>query len=289
MDPAYKAQTVTLPDGTTVPRIGQGTWKMAENPAKRAQEIASLRLGIEMGMTLLDTAEMYADGGSETLLGEAIRGIDRDSLFIVSKVYPHNAGRAHIFKSCESSLKRMGIDTIDLYLLHWRGGVPLQETVECMEKLIAQGKVRRFGVSNLDTDDMHELWQTKGGQACTVNQVLYHLGSRGIEFDLLPWMRKNSMPCMAYCPIAMGGRLKQSLFSHPTVLNIAKTHGAAPAQVLLAFAVRTGDVIAIPKAGTTAHAEENAKAAHITLSKEDLSALNTAFPPPTRKQHLDMQ
>ena len=181
-------KTVTLPDGTQVPALGQGTWYLGEQPAVRARELAALRTGIEHGMTLLDTAEMYGGGRSEELVGEAIRPYDREKLFLVSKVYPHNAGRPEIFRSCENSLRRLGTEYLDLYLLHWRGSVPFAETAECMEELVRKGRIRRWGVSNLDTDDMEELWGVPGGAQCQVDQVLYHLGSRGVEYDLLPWL-----------------------------------------------------------------------------------------------------
>lgn len=286
---AVSSLTVTLPDGTSIPRLGQGTWHMAEQPRKRGDEIASLRLGIEYGMTLIDTAEMYADGKSESLVGEAISGIKRDRLFLVSKVYPHNAGTSRIFKSCENSLRRLGTEVLDLYLLHWRGQVPLEETVWCMQALIQQGKILRWGVSNFDLGDMKELWGVPGGDSCQTNQVLYHLGSRGIEYDLLPWMRERRMPVMAYCPLAQAGRLKRDLLTNPAVLKAAERHGATPAQILLAFTLRSDAMFSVPKAGVPAHVAENAQAAAICLDADDLSALDAAFPGPTRKVPLDMQ
>lgn len=238
---------VILSDGTRVPALGQGTWFMGENKAKRAQEIEALRYGIENGMTLLDTAEMYGEGLAEELLGEAMSIYDREKLFVVSKVYPHNAGKRKIFAACEDSLKRLGTDYLDMYLLHWRGSVPFAETAECMEKLKADGKIRRWGVSNLDTDDMEELSRVPGGENCMTDQVLYHLGSRGIEFDLLPWLREKKMPFMAYCPMAQGGTLKRGLFSDAAVQAVAERHGASPARVFLAFVLSQPDAIAIPK------------------------------------------
>lgn len=284
-----RAARVALPDGTEAPRLGQGTWHLSERASRRDSELEALRLGIRLGMTLIDTAEMYGEGRSESLVGEAIRGISRESLFLVSKVYPHNAGRGRIFESCKNSLRRLGTDYLDLYLLHWRGSVPLAETVACMEELTAQGLIRRWGVSNFDTDDMEELWNTPGGNRCAVNQVLYHLGSRGVEYDLLPWMRKRRVPLMAYCPIAQGGSLRRGLFENPSVLRVAGAHGATPAQVLLSFVTRGGDVVAIPKAGTPQHTLENAGAGLLELSESDLSALSAAFPAPKRKTVLDMQ
>ncbi len=286
---AVSALTVTLPDGTTIPRLGQGTWHMAEQPQKRNDEIASLQLGIEYGMTLIDTAEMYAGGRSESLLGEAVSGVARDRLFLVSKVYPHNAGKARIFKSCEDSLRRLKTEALDLYLLHWRGSVPLEETVWCMEELIRQGKILRWGVSNFGLGDMEELWGVPGGRGCQTNQVLYHLGSRGVEFDLLPWMAQRKMPLMAYCPLAQAGRLKRDLLSDPAVLKVAQRHGASPAQILLAFTLRSEAIFPVPKAGVPSHVADNAKAAAIRLDADDLAALDSAFPAPRRKVPLDIQ
>lgn len=220
--------TVTLPDGGHMPRLGQGTWHMAERREKRTREIAAIRRGIELGLTMIDTAEMYAEGGAESLTGEAIRGIPRESLFLVSKVYPHNAGRGRIFSSCENSLRRLGVDRLDLYLLHWRGSVPLSETVACMEKLVADGRIVRWGVSNFDTDDMEALFSAPGGSGCATNQVLYHLASRGIEYDLLPWQRQRGVPVTAYCPIAQGGRLGSGLFTHPLMKALCDKYGSRP-------------------------------------------------------------
>lgn len=280
--------TVTLPDGTAMPRLGQGTWYMGENPQSKAQEVGALRLGIELGVTLIDTAEMYAEGGAERVAGEAMKGL-RDGLFVVSKVYPHNADRAHIFKSCEASLRRLQTDRLDLYLLHWRGRVPLQETVGCMEELIRQGKILRWGVSNFDVSDLRELYACDGGDRCAVNQVLYHLGSRGIEFDLLPYQREHRLPAMAYCPIAQAGSLKRGLFASPAVKEVAAAHSAEPAQILLAWCTRNGDVIAIPKASREEHVLLNARSSGIVLSPEELALLDRAYPKPTRKMPLDMR
>lgn len=278
----------TLPDGTKVPSLGQGTWFMGENPGKSEEELRALRYGIEHGMTLLDTAEMYGEGLAEELLGEAIHGYDRESLFVVSKVYPHNAGKGRIFEACERSLRRLKTEYLDLYLLHWRGSIPYQETVECMEKLKEQGKIRRWGVSNLDTEEMEELYRVKNGSHCMVNQVLYHLGSRGIEYDLLPWMRERKMPFMAYCPMAQAGSLKRGLFHNKAVLEVADRHKASPAQIFLAFVLLQPDVIAIPKAGSLAHVKENIAAAQIELTQEEIGLLNQEFPAPTRKVWLDI-
>ena len=272
---------VTLPDGTSVPALGQGTWRMGEDGRARRDEVAALRLGIELGMTLIDTAEMYGEGGAEEVVGEAIAG-RRDDLFIVSKVYPHNAGRRGVVAACERSLDRLGIETIDLYLLHWRGSVPLAETVEGFEALKRAGKIARWGVSNLDVADMEELWSVGGGSAAATNQVLYNLGERGIEFDLLPWCDRHKMPVMAYSPVGQGGRLLR----HKVLADVAARHDATPAQVALAWTLRLPGVISIPKAADPAHVRENAAAALLKLSEEDHVALDTGFPPPQRKRPL---
>ncbi|WP_275983424.1 aldo/keto reductase [Paenibacillus hamazuiensis] len=278
---------VRLPDGTMVPGLGQGTWFVGDDPSRRQQEIASLRLGIELGMTLIDTAEMYGDGRAESLVGEAIRGV-RDRVFLVSKVYPHNSGRGRIEKSCENSLRRLKTDRLDLYLLHWRGSVPLGETVEGLERLVQQGKIARWGVSNFDTDDMKELFGQAKGTGCATNQVLYHLGSRGIEYDLLPWQRQHRMPIMAYCPLAQAGSLRRGLVEHAAVQQVAERHNATTFQVLLAWCIRSRDVIAIPKAAEQRHVLENAEAIKLQLTEDDLAMLDGAFPAPRRKIPLDI-
>lgn len=281
-------KTVTLPDGTLVPAIGQGTWFLGEQREKHEEEIKTLQAGLDAGMTLIDTAEMYGNGRAERLIGEAIRGCDRSRLFLVSKVYPHNAGRKNIFKSCMESMARLNTDYLDLYLLHWRGGIPLKETVECMEQLKKEGKIRRWGVSNFDTDDMEELWNVPKGKNCGVNQVLYHVASRGIEYDLLPWMREHGVPVMAYCPLAQAGDLKRGLYENPVLSAIAAAHQCSISQILLAFAIRGGDVIAIPRTGKKEHALDNAKAGEIQLTQEELAEIDRAFPGPDRKVYLDI-
>lgn len=280
-------RVVAFPDGSSVPVIGQGTWNMGEDQRMKAEEIKALRLGIELGMTLIDTAEMYANGGAETVVGEAIQGL-RDQVYLVSKVYPHNSGRNRIIKTCENSLKRLNTDYLDLYLLHWRGRIPLEETVEGMEKLKKEGKIRNWGVSNFDVDDMEELLNTQSGQNCLTNQVLYHLGSRGIEFDLLPWQRSHRMPIMAYSPVAQGGSLRKQLLTDATVHAIAKDHEVTPMQIILAWCIRSNDVIAIPKAVQLEHVKENAAAASIQLTTEDLARLEKVFPAPQKKMPLDI-
>lgn len=273
--------TVALPSGETVPALGQGTWKMGEYDRKRADEIRALQAGIDLGLTLIDTAEMYADGVAEEITGEAIRG-RRDGLFIVSKVLPSHASHEQTVRAAERSLKRLGTDVIDLYLLHWRGGYGLDDTISGFETLQKAGKIRHWGVSNFDVDDMKELIDL-GGKAVAANQVLYNLTRRGIEYDLLPWQAQRNIPTMAYSPIEQG-----RLASNRDLARIAQQHGKTPAQIALAFTLTRPDVISIPKAGTVAHVKENAEAAEIVLTPEDLAALDAAFPPPRRKSHLEM-
>lgn len=278
---------VRLPDGTAVPQLGQGTWYMGEKFLKLKEEASALRQGVELGMSLIDTAEMYADGGAERVVGTALDGM-RDKVFLVSKVYPHNAGLKNIVTSCEESLKRMKTEYLDLYLLHWRGSIPLSETLEGMEKLVKSGKILRWGVSNFDTRDMQELLSLPNGKNCSVNQVLYHLGSRGIEYDLLEFQRQHHIPVMAYCPIAQAGSLRRGLFENQIVKDLAEKYDASPAQVLLAWCMRSNHVIAIPKAASLNHVLENAKSNTLSLSQEDLAQLDVAFPKPSKKLPLDI-
>ena len=280
---------VKLHDGTAVPQLGQGTWAMGESSAKYDQEKEALRWGIDQGMTLIDTAEMYGDGAAEELVGDAISPYNRSDLFLVSKVYPWNAGRKNIFKSCEDSLKRMGTDYMDLYLLHWRGSVQLAETVQCMEELRQQGKILRWGVSNFDTADMKELLSVKNGDQCQVNQVLYHLGSRGVEYELLPFMNEHGIPMMAYCPLAQGGRLRQNLLNNPVLQKVAEARGKTVMQILLAFTVLRDDVVTIPKASSITHVNANREAVEIRLTQEEIDLLSREFPKPDRKLPLDME
>ena len=276
-------RTVVLPDGTELPALGQGTWHMGESGNAAKAEVAALKLGVELGMMLIDTAEMYGDGRAEELVAEATQG-QRDRLFIVSKVYPQNASRAGVPAACERSLKRLRTDRIDLYLLHWRGSHPLTDTVEAFEKLRAEGKIRYWGVSNFDARDMQGLVGLPGGAQCASNQVLYHVGSRGIEYDLLPWCTEHKIPLMAYSPVGQGGRLLQSR----ALEAVAKRHNATPAQVAIAWTMRHGNVISIPKASNPRHVRENATAGAITLSGEDVAVIDAVHPPPAGKQSLDI-
>ncbi|WP_313772922.1 aldo/keto reductase [Enterobacter huaxiensis] len=280
-------KTVAFSNSRSIPAIGQGTWYMGEKASQRKTEVNALRAGIDLGLTLIDTAEMYAEGGAEEVVGEAIKG-QRDKVYLVSKVYPWNAGGQKGQAACEASLRRLGTDRIDLYLLHWRGNVGLDETIALMNNLQQQGKIGRWGVSNLDIDDMQALWREEGGSACATNQVLYHLASRGIEYDLLPWCQQQNMPVMAYCPLAQAGRLRTGLMNHPVVNEIARNHEATAAQILLAWVIRYKGVIAIPKAASIEHVKANAAALDITLTGEELRLLDNAFPAPEVKTPLDV-
>ena len=280
---------VTLKNGIKVPAIGQGTWHMGEDPGLRSKEIEALRTGIDLGMTLIDTAEMYGEGKSELLVGEAIKPYDREKLFLVSKVYPWNAGLSGMTNALDGTLKRLGVDYLDLYLYHWRGTISLSETVYCLDQMKKQGKIRSWGVSNFDVSDMKELWDLQEGPDCLVNQVLYHPGSRGIEWSLLPWMRKENVTLMSYCPLAQAGSLRRGLFSSNAVISIARKYDVDPTQVLLAWNIRNGCTIAIPKSGTPEHTIQNAKAGDLSLTLEDLKLIDHAFKPPIRKEPLDMQ
>lgn len=273
--------------GAPVSRLGQGTWHLAER-GDRKSEIATLRRGLSLGLNLVDTAEMYASGRSEALLGEALRPFSRKDIYLVSKVYPHNAGRNAIFSACDATLSRLGTDYLDLYLLHWRGRVPLAETASCMDELVKSGKIRHWGVSNLDTDDMQELSSVSHGADCITDQVLYHVGCRGPEFDLFPWLKKHRMAAMAYCPLAQFGALDRDVVRSRTLSAIAQEHNASLAQVMLAFILRDENLIPIPKASTTAHVEDNARALELALDAEDFAAIEREFPAPHRKTPLEI-
>jgi diketogulonate reductase-like aldo/keto reductase len=274
--------TAMLPCGEAVPALGMGTWFMGEKPARRADELATLRLGLDLGCALIDTAEMYGDGLAETLVGEALAG-RRDEAFIVTKVYPHNASMAGTVAACERSLRRLGTDRIDLYLLHWRGQVALAETMRAFETLQAAGKIRHYGVSNLDLADMQELWGVPGGPAVQANQLLYNLGRRGIEWDLLPWLRKRGVPVMAYSPIEQARLLR-----HPGLVQFGQRHGMLPAQAALAWLVGQGDVIAIPKTASPQRLRENLAAVDMLLNDAQRAELDALFAPPRGAVALEM-
>ncbi len=275
-------KTVRLPSGEDVPALGLGTWMIGDDPNRRADEIAALRRGMDLGLTLIDTAEMYGEGASERLVGEAIAG-RRDELFLVSKVYPHNASRQGTVAACERSLKRLGTDRLDLYLLHWRGQYPLAETVAAFEKLKADGKIRHWGVSNFDPGDMDELIGVAGGNAVAANQVLYNLSRRGIEWDLLPWMQERGIPVMAYSPVEQARLLRDKRLA-----ALAAEHSVSVAQLALAFVLDRDGVIAIPKAGRVTHIEDNAGALNVRMTSELRAALDQLFPPPRRETPLEM-
>ncbi|MDB5551927.1 MAG: aldo/keto reductase [Rhizobium sp.] len=274
--------TVTFPNGVKVPALGQGTWMMGENASEAQHEIDSLKAGIDLGMTLIDTAEMYADGGAERIVGQAIKG-RREDVFLVSKVYPWNASAEGTIQACERSLERMGVDRIDLYLLHWRGEHPLADTVEAFERLRQDGKIGAWGVSNFDTSDMEELASVPDGENVATNQILYNLARRGPEFDLLPWCRSRSIPVMAYSPIEQG-----ALARNHDLIRIAKAYQATPAQLALAFLIRQSDVIAIPKTSSVHRAKENRDAIALQVTDEDWAVLDATFPPPDSKKPLEM-
>jgi diketogulonate reductase-like aldo/keto reductase len=275
-------RTIELRSGQRMPVLGQGTWGFGERNRGRAEAVAALRHGIDRGMTLIDTAEMYGEGGAEEIVGEAIAG-RRDEIFLVSKVYPHNASRKGAIAACERSLKRLTTDRIDVYLLHWRGGEKLADTIAAFETLQRDGKIGSYGVSNFDTDDMEELWRVPGGAAATTNQVLYNLTRRGVEFDLLPWCRAKDVPIMAYSPIEQARML-----GHAGLRRLAEKRGVTPAQLALAWLLHQDGVVVIPKAGRIKHIDENAAALDINLTAEDLAALDREFPPPNAKRPLAM-
>jgi len=274
--------TTRLPSGDTIPVLGQGTWYMGEDGRDRAREVAALRLGLDLGLTLIDTAEMYADGGAEEVVAEAIAG-RRDEVFLVSKVLPQNASRRGTIAACERSLRRLGTDRIDLYLLHWRGSPDFGETVEAFDTLVRDGKIRHWGVSNLDLADMEELLEVPGGEAVQTDQLLYNLTRRGIEYDLKPWLRERGIPIMAYSPIEQGRMLR-----HAELRRVAERQNATPAQVALAWLLRQDGVIPIPKASSAEHVRENRAALDVRLTEEDLADLDRAFPPPRGPRPLEM-
>jgi len=273
---------IVLPCGESVAALGQGTWTLGEDPRRRDEEIASIRRGLDLGLTLVDTAEMYGDGRSEQLVGEAIAG-RRDEVFLVSKVYPHNASRRAMRLACEGSLHRLGVETLDLYLLHWPGAVPLAETVEAFEALQRTGKIRHWGVSNFDTQAMQELWSTAGGAAAQTDQVLYNLDRRGVEWDLLPWLQQHRLPVMAYSPLEQGRLLRLRALT-----TFAARHAMTPAQAALAWLLAQEGVIAIPKTGRRERVEENARALAQGLTQGQLAELDQVFAPPEGPSALAM-
>ena len=274
--------SVKFPNSIAVPALGQGTWAMGEDAGHARAEIKSLRTGIDLGMTVIDTAEMYGDGGAEEIVGQAVKG-RRDEVFIVSKVYPWNASLKGTIEACEHSLERLGTGRIDLYLLHWRGNYPLAETVAAFETLKAAGKIGAWGVSNFDTDDMQELLRVPDGANVAANQVLYNLSRRGVEFDLLPWCQNRNIPIMAYSPIEQG-----RILHHPELIRIAKANQATPAQVALAFLLKRDGVFVIPKTSNVERVRENRDCVSLDITDEDWKALDAAFPPPTGKRSLEM-
>ncbi len=280
---------VLLPDSTAVPALGLGTWRMGESASTRSAEIAAVRSALDLGYRLIDTAEMYGEGGAEEVVGAALNawtaqpGCARDAVFVVSKVYPHNASRTGVVSACERSLKRLGLGYIDLYLLHWRGQHPLADTVAGFEQLVRDGRIRRWGVSNFDTDDMHELWTLPAGDRCAANQIYYSASERGIEFDLLPALRGRQVPAMAYCPIDQGALARDKTFA-----KVGARHGISAAQAALAWVLRQPDVIAIPKALRDVHLRDNFAAADVQLAPQDLAEIDRHFAPPARKRALAM-
>ena len=280
---------VKLANGVTVPALGQGTWYLGESRSQRKREIEGIRKGVEAGMTLIDTAEMYGNGAAEDMLGEALSILDRSKLYLVSKVLPNNAGGNRMRRALEGSLSRMGVDYLDLYLYHWRGSYPLQETVSRLEELKSDGLIKAWGVSNFDIDDMEELWRIPEGRNCLVNQVLYHTGSRGIEYSLMPWMIDHNVALMAYCPLAQAGSLRRGLYQNKTLKELAEKYGVTVPEILLSWNIRNGHTIAIPRSSRPEHTLSNAHADSISLTAEDLALIDKAFPKPTHKEYLDMQ
>ena len=274
--------TVTLPGGQEIPTLGFGTWMMGETKSEAKAEVDAVRLALDLGMTVIDTAEMYGDGGAERIVGEALKD-RREDAFLVSKVLPWNASYDGTIKACHASLDRLGTDHLDLYLLHWRGEHPLGDTVAAMEELKAAGRIGAWGVSNFDLDDMEELFSVADGVNCAVNQVLYNLSRRGVEFDLLPWCQEHGIPIMAYSPIEQG-----RILHHPELIHVAKAYQATPAQVALAFLLERDEVIPIPKTSNLRRLQENRDAVDLDISDEDWARLDAAFPPPSRKMPLAM-
>ena len=282
-------KTIVLPNGRILPRMGLGTWRIGDDADKEAKEIDAIRYGIDQGIRILDTAEMYGEGKSEILLGKAIQGFPRKELFLVSKIYPHNCNASRFFSSLEKSLKRLGTDYLDLYLLHWRTGrVDLKETVSLMEKAKARGLIRDWGVSNFNVTDMAELLAVEGGENCLADQCLYHLGSRGVEYSLLPFLGRHRIFFMAYSPLAQSGGLREGIFQNAAVVDVARRHGIQPIQVLLSFSLFREDVVSIPKCGSREHVFSLLEAEKVVLDEEDIALLEKSFPKPSRDFPLDM-
>lgn len=279
-----------LKSDNKIPNFGIGTWGLGENKDKKEKEIKSIVFALNNGVRLIDTAEMYGNGVAERIVGEALKtaDINRDELFIVSKVYPHNAGKNSLFNSLKASLKRLELDYLDMYLLHWRGRVPLRETVECMEEAKKEGLIRDWGVSNFDVDDMKELESLKNGNKCVLNQVLYHLASRGIEFDLAPYMKERNIALMAYSPLGRAGELGRNILKNSTILQIAEKYNASSAQIVLAFISKVSGYIPIPKSVSKKHLAENIESQNIILTDEDIDMINKEFPKPYKKIPLDI-
>jgi len=273
-------QQVMLADGGMMPKLGLGTWHMGERARDEDAEVQSLRHGLDLGINMIDTAEMYGDGGAERVVGRAIEG-RRDQVFLVSKVYPHNASARGAIAACERSLTRLGTDRIDLYLLHWRGSIPLEQTVLAFDRLVRDGKIGRWGVSNFDVDDMRELVALGAGGQCAIDQVYYSASQRGVEFDLLPWLCARAMPLMAYCPLDQG-----ALARDPVLGQIGREHGASAAQVAIAWLFARPGVVPIPKAGRVQHVQELCRASELKLTHQNLLDIDRHFPPPTRRQPL---
>lgn len=275
-------------DGSDFPKFGMGTWYLGENRGRRTEEMDALLAGIDEGVSLIDTAEMYGSGKSEELIGEVIKGLNRDSLYLVSKVLPTNAGGRKLESALDATLKRLGTDYLNMYLYHWRGSFPLEETVSKMEEMVKKGKILHWGVSNFDTEDMEELLSVPNGNHCSVNQVLYHLGSRGIEYELLPFLKQNGIPVMAYCPLAQAGELRSQLLSSKVLDEVANKYGISVMQLLLMFVMQNDNVCAIPRSGSAEHVIQNVEASRMKLLEEDFDRISAEFPAPDHKTYLDI-
>ncbi len=280
-------QTVTIA-GNQVPAIGLGTWHMGDDPSLQTQEINAIHAGLATGAEVIDTAEMYGSGRAETLVGKAIKDIPRDQLYLISKVLPTNASKQHMERSLDASLKRLGVDEVDLYLYHWRGTTPLAETIDELQRLTTMGKTKAWGISNFDVSDLEELWQLQNGPKAAANEDLFNLGSRGVEYSLLDWQAKHELPFIAYSPVGAPDQLNAHLDRNPNVLKVAQRHNASAYQILLAWVVSHQQVLAIPQSSNPDHAKENVLAGDIQLTADDLKLLDEAYPAPTEKLPLDV-